>query len=39
LTVLGEDVQVKDEVCFNAIIVLPHKEVKESEMEKGKILL
>lgn len=39
LTVLGEDVTVKDEVCFNAIIVLPHKEVKESEMEKGKILL
>jgi mannose-1-phosphate guanylyltransferase len=39
LTVLGENVQVKDEVCLNAIIVLPHKEVKESEMEKGKILL
>lgn len=39
LTVLGENVQVKDEVCFNEIIVLPHKEVKESEMKKGKILL
>ena len=39
LSVLGENVQVKDEVCFNGIIVLPHKEVKDSEMEKGKILL
>lgn len=39
LSVLGEDVTIKDELCFNGIIILPHKEVKESEMEKGKILL
>ena len=39
LSVLGEDVQIKDELCFNGTTILPHKEVKDSEMEKGKILL
>ena len=39
LSVFGENVQIKDELCFNGIIILPHKEVKESELEKGKILL
>jgi len=39
LSVLGEDVHVKDEVCLNGIIVLPHKEIKESELVQGKIVL
>jgi mannose-1-phosphate guanylyltransferase len=39
LSVFGENVQVKDELCFNGTIILPHKEVKESELERGKILL
>ena len=39
LSVLGEDVQVKDEVCLNSTIVLPHKEMKESVLEPGRIVL
>lgn len=39
MSVLGEDVVVCDEVCLNGIIVLPHKELRESEREQGKIVL
>jgi mannose-1-phosphate guanylyltransferase len=39
LSVLGEDVKVKDELCLNGTIVLPHKDIGESVLETGKIIL
>lgn len=36
--VLGEDVQVKDEVYLNGAVVLPHKEIKESVKQPQIIL-
>ena len=30
VTVLGEDVKVKDEIYLNGVRVLPHKSIKES---------
>lgn len=30
ITVLGEDVKVKDEVCLVGVKVLPHKSLKEN---------
>lgn len=30
---LGEDVTVKDELCMNGGIILPHKEIKDSIYE------
>lgn len=39
LSVFGEDVVIKDEVMLNGTIILPHKEVKDSEQIPGKILL
>lgn len=35
--VIGEDVTVKDEVFLNGAVILPHKEIKESSLEAGKI--
>ena len=32
-SVLGEDVVAKDEISLNGVIVLPHKEIKESVLE------
>jgi mannose-1-phosphate guanylyltransferase len=37
--VLGEDVQVGDEVVVNGAIVLPHKAVKESIYAPGAIVM
>eukprot|EP00359_Climacostomum_virens_P008503 CAMPEP_0204913610 /NCGR_PEP_ID=MMETSP1397-20131031/11423_1 /ASSEMBLY_ACC=CAM_ASM_000891 /TAXON_ID=49980 /ORGANISM="Climacostomum Climacostomum virens, Strain Stock W-24" /LENGTH=342 /DNA_ID=CAMNT_0052084873 /DNA_START=1267 /DNA_END=2298 /DNA_ORIENTATION=+ len=39
MSVLGEGVKVKDELCLNGTIVLPHKDIGESVLETGKILL
>lgn len=39
MSVLGENVKVKDELCLNGTIVLPHKDIGESVLETGKILL
>jgi mannose-1-phosphate guanylyltransferase len=36
--VLGEDVQVKDELYLNGAVVLPHKEIKESVAQASIIL-
>ena len=38
MSVLGEDVQVKDELLANSAIVLPHKEIKAS-IESPQIIL
>lgn len=35
--VIGEDVTVKDEIFLNGAVILPHKEIKESSLEAGKI--
>lgn len=37
--VIGEDCHVKDEVVLNGTVVLPHKELKESQMEPGAIVM
>lgn len=37
--VIGEDCHVKDEVVLNGTVVLPHKELKESQMEAGAIVM
>lgn len=37
--VIGEDVFIKDEVALNGAIVLPHKDIKESVSEPGKIIM
>lgn len=39
LCILGEDVEVQDETNLVGTIVCPHKNIKESCMEKGKIIL
>lgn len=31
--ILGEDVSTKDEIFLNGAVVLPHKELKESQTE------
>jgi mannose-1-phosphate guanylyltransferase len=36
--VLGEDVQVKQELYMNGAVVLPHKEIKESVQTPNIIL-
>ncbi|CAK0785405.1 cytochrome c1 [Coccomyxa viridis] len=38
-SVIGEDVHVKDEVFLNGTIVLPHKELKETVLEQGTIIM
>eukprot|EP00887_Chlorella_sp_A99_P006816 scaffold2.g6816.t1 len=37
--VIGEDVFVADEVYMNGAIVLPHKDIKESVLEPGTIIM
>ncbi|KAL4447628.1 hypothetical protein ABPG75_004847 [Micractinium tetrahymenae] len=37
--VIGEDVFIKDEVYLNGAIVLPHKDIKESILEPGTIIM
>lgn len=37
--VIGEDVVIKDEVYMNGAIVLPHKEIKESVLDPGTIIM
>jgi mannose-1-phosphate guanylyltransferase len=39
LTVLGEDVMIKDELFVNASLVLPHKPVTANINEKGTIMM
>lgn len=38
-SVIGEDVHVRPEVFLNGSIVLPHKEIKESIMDPGTIIM
>lgn len=38
-SVIGEDVHVKDEVFLNGTIILPHKEIKETILEPGTIIM
>lgn len=33
MSVLGEDVTVRDEIYLNQTVVLPHKEIKENQLE------
>ena len=37
--VIGEDVHVRPEVFLNGAIVLPHKELKDSIMDPGTIIM
>eukprot|EP00890_Picochlorum_soloecismus_P001752 jgi/Picsp_1/2578/NSC_00809-R1_gdp-mannose pyrophosphorylase len=37
--VIGEDVFVGEEIALNGAIVLPHKDIKESVTEPGKIIM
>lgn len=37
--VVGEDVSVRDEVLLHGAIVLPHKELKESSLDVGRIIM
>lgn len=37
LTVMGEDVHIKDELFINGAAILPHKSISESIFEKGLI--
>ena len=39
LSVIGEDVQVKDESCLVGTKILPHKGVNGAHLEEGKIIL
>jgi mannose-1-phosphate guanylyltransferase len=38
-SVIGEDVFVRDEVLLNGAIVLPHKELKETTYDAGRIIM
>lgn len=38
-SVVGEDVHIRPEVFLNGSIVLPHKEIKESIMDAGTIIM
>lgn len=38
-SVIGEDVHVRPEVFLNGSIILPHKEIKESIMDPGTIIM
>jgi len=38
-SVVGEDVHVREEVFMNGTIVLPHKEIKESNLDPGTIIM
>ncbi len=37
--VIGEDVVIRDEIYMNGAIVLPHKEIKESNLDPGTIIM
>ncbi|KAL6783718.1 GMP1 [Auxenochlorella protothecoides x Auxenochlorella symbiontica] len=37
--VIGEDVVIRDEIYMNGAIVLPHKEIKESVLDPGTIIM
>lgn len=39
ITVLGEDVHIKEEIFINGSSVLPHKAVSTSVVEKGSIIM
>jgi len=39
LSVIAEDVQVKDESCLIGTKILPHKGVNGSHLEEGKIIM
>ena len=39
LSVIGEDVQVKDESCLIGTKILPHKGVNGAHLEEGKIIM
>ena len=37
--VVGEDVHVNPEVFLNGVIVLPHKQIKETILDVGQIIM
>jgi len=39
LTVIGEDVQIKDEIFVNGCSILPHKSIGTNLEQKGQILM
>lgn len=39
LTVLGEDVEIKNELFINGVIVMPHKTISGSIPEKNTIIM
>lgn len=39
LTVTAEDVQIKDEIFINGVMVLPHKQIASHEPVPGKIIM
>jgi mannose-1-phosphate guanylyltransferase len=39
LTVLGEDVQIKDELFINGTIILPHKSIGESQYVINQVIM
>ncbi|KAK9848566.1 hypothetical protein WJX84_006534 [Apatococcus fuscideae] len=38
-SVIGEDVHVREEIFMNGTIVLPHKEIKDSQHDPGTIIM
>jgi len=39
LTVLGEDVEIKNELFINGILIMPHKTISNSIIEKNTIIM
>lgn len=39
LSVLGEDVEIKNELLINGAIIMPHKTVSTSIMERNSIIM
>jgi len=39
LSVLGEDVEIKNELFINGVIIMPHKTISASIHEKNTIIM
>lgn len=39
LSVLGEDVEIKNELFINGVIIMPHKTISQSIMDKNTIIM
>lgn len=39
LSVLGEDVEIKNELFINAVIIMPHKTISQNISEKYTIIM